>query len=123
MLSLFLVLCISAVRSTEAEELPLKYEKFAKDFASKYNAAFRKAQDLIDDNTAFPHIGLRDSKITRFRGLVRNNNLRIPLLNRGSTLKRVPLSKFQNFAGSVESAELVVKRPLRFRNHRRLKNG
>ena len=96
MLSLFLVLCISAVRSTEAEELPLKYEKFAKDFASKYNAAFRKAQDLIDDNTAFPHIGLRDSKITRFRGLVRKNNLRIPLLNRGSTLKRVPLGVVHN---------------------------
>ena len=96
MLSLFLVLCISAVRSTEAEELPLKYEKFAKDFASKYNAAFRKAQDLIDDNTAFPHIGLKDSKITRFRGLVR-----VPVLNKRPTLKRVPLSKSQKFAGSV----------------------
>ena len=74
MLSLFLVLCISAVRSTEAEELPLKYEKFAKDFASKYNAAFRKAQDLIDDNTAFPHIGLKDSKNTRFRNYRRLKN-------------------------------------------------
>ena len=64
MLSLFLVLCISAVRSTEAEELPLKYEKFAKDFASKYNAAFRKAQDLIDDNTDFTtHNGLKDSNV------------------------------------------------------------
>ena len=51
-LPLFLVLCISAVRGSEAEELPLKYENFAsRNYASKYNAAFRKAQDLIDDNT------------------------------------------------------------------------
>ena len=111
MLSLFLVLCISAVRSTEAEELPLKYEKFAKDFASKYNAAFRKAQDLIDDNTAFPHIGLKDSKITRFRGLLRNIDLRVPVLKRRPTLDQVPISKSQKFAGSAELVEPSPTRP------------
>ena len=43
MLPLFLVLCISAVRGSEAEELPLKYENFAsRNYASKYNAAFSK---------------------------------------------------------------------------------
>ena len=39
------------------------------------------------------------------RGLVRNSNLQVPLLNTGSILEQVPLSKFQNFAGSAEPTE------------------
>ena len=45
-------------------------------------------------------------------GLVRNNDLRVPVLNTGSILERVPLSKSQNFAGSAEPVEPVLTRPL-----------
>ena len=46
------------------------------------------------------------------RGLFRNYDLRVPLLNTEFTLERVPLSKSQNFAGSAEPMEPVLKRPL-----------
>ena len=38
--------------------------------------------------------------------------LRVPVLNTGSTLERVPLSKSHNFAGSAKPVEPVLTRPL-----------
>ena len=54
-------------------------------------------------------------KITRTicilcRGLVRNCDLRVPVLHRGS-LERVPLSNSQNFAGFAEPVEPILTRP------------
>ena len=46
------------------------------------------------------------------RGLFRNNDLRVPVLNTESTLERVSLSKSQKFAGSAEPVETVLARPL-----------
>ena len=42
------------------------------------------------------------------RGLVRNNDLQVPLLNTELTKQRVPLSKSQNFVGSAEPMEPVL---------------
>ena len=39
-------------------------------------------------------------KHTLFRGHVRNFDLRVPSLNRGSTLKLILLNRYQNFAGA-----------------------
>ena len=46
------------------------------------------------------------------RGLVRNNDLQVPVLKSGSNLERVQLSKSQNFADSAEPVELVLTTPL-----------
>ena len=45
-------------------------------------------------------------------GLVRNSDLRVLVLDRRSTLEKVPLSKSRNFAFSMEPVEPVLKRPL-----------
>ena len=49
---------------------------------------------------------------TILRGLFRNFDLRVLLLNTELTLERVPLSKSQKFTGSAEPVEPVLKRPL-----------
>ena len=58
-------------------------------------------------------IGYNLSQGPRWAG---NNDVRVPVLNTGSTFERVPLSKSLNFAGSTEPIEHVLKRPLQFPN-------
>ena len=50
---------------TEAMKLK-KYENFARNFASKFNPAFRKAQDLIDDNTELEPVIFKTKKWKQF---------------------------------------------------------
>ena len=70
---------------------------------------------LIYSKTQEEHLRILEELFSRLqleRGLVRNNDLRVPVLDTESTLERVPLSKSQNFAGSAELMEPILTRPL-----------
>ena len=55
---------------------------------------------------------VREFPATVFRGRDRNFNLRVPLINTGSTVEWLPTNRSQNFAGSAEPVEPVLTRPL-----------
>ena len=49
---------------------------------------------------------------TLYRGLVRNNDLRVPMIDTRSTIEWIALSKFQYVAGIEEPMEPILTRPL-----------